>query len=294
MVRKVKKANDNLEFALAVREEMIKKHVKRDVGFHGCTCAGVVTDKGKKYHDKGLACHAFLQRTFKVGGEQGTRTHIITLNQRASHTDWEHSREDLLVWYDFLCNHSPMSGDCVTTDPAEALDKGMIVKTDTVGFNLTQCLMIATRTPWEYGNPAVKIFAGLVRKKIPMRLAFLIATCAQNRGEDASLDRTGWGHFPLDHENMGLEEWKNFINGTPAFESEPYAVNNSYYGVHKAWGICENGNNMLGKIQDIMNLEEKKKGFGKKVPCFNVDDIDDFVERFDLEMMVHLGLSDVM
>lgn len=292
MVKKVKKERDALEMAKKMRSEMIKRYVKRDGGFQGVTCAGVITDKGHSFHDDGLACHAFLQRGVCTDLD-GNRKYIVTLNQRAKFSG--HDYEDLKLYYDFLCNHSPMSGDCVTTDPIEAIEEGMIVATETVGFNVTQVLMIASRSPWEYGNPLVPFFAALVRKGVPQRLAFLIATCAQSRGENASLDRTGWGHFPLDQEHMGVDQWRNFIEGKIHNENEPYIRNSSYNGAHKVWDWCREDNNMMNKLPELMELVDVPAGWGDhKAKGFDLKQMDKVIESFDMEMFCELGMLDIL
>lgn len=293
MVRKVKK-DELYDKAKDLRDSLKKKYVNKDnTGFNSTACFGMIGSKGEEYEHGDAPCHWRL----KDWGEECTPEYIVTLNQKANNS-FPNNREALLRYYDYLCNRSPWSGDCITTDPEEALDEGMIFRCDREGFNITQGCIVATRQPWEHGTPLVEIFSSLVALGVEEDFAFLFASFCQSSSGLITLGRTNSGHYHFNMSRMGVEEWKNFIAHKKIEEVRPYAVNPSYAGVHKAWGDEGNSKEIQKVLGDLINLPHSKaiEGWGEKVVIhgFKLEEIDKLVESFDKGSMFNLGLlSDI-
>jgi hypothetical protein len=153
-------------------------------------CAAVL-DEGRNYQAvASLTCYDY------AGGNGGGTK--LTLDER-------------VLFFDWLCNHSPYSQCIVTKDPAIAANEGIILDGD-YPANLVVGAIIASRISWEYRS-TFHTMKKFIEAGMDSSAAFYMAHRYGIRGQESLFSVVTSPHQAIDDCNVDTYTLENFVNG---------------------------------------------------------------------------------
>lgn len=172
------------------------------------------------------ACHAAVNRS-----EVPNRFCIISSINFRKVKERGCTNEDIIVYYDWLFNRSPLRSAFLTKKADKALDRGYVITSCKPAANLMQSANVALRQPWEQHSIVVDVFAGLVRAGVNENLAFVLSHYVNYDRNNPTLNSAPGGmHRVFDWNMASKESVSRWINDELTNRTESYRTNNNFSG----------------------------------------------------------------
>lgn len=232
---------------------------------------------GKYCVNRNTACHAqVLNRDYEE-----TPTHITThLHRTASHGREAISKQDRIVYFQWLFNDSPWSIAFLEKNAAECVERGFVLLTTKVSGPVLQGALVATRMPYE-DSGRVTDFCQWVDKGLSGSLSYILASTVAIQGSEVVLSIHGGGHYAISPGDMGEKCFARFLsNQFVNLPATTYYEGGSARGVHLLFGEEEQrGRKFIKSVLEASQKGEVKtantnpfaKALEKEVNTFKVD-----------------------
>jgi len=156
------------------------------------------------------------------------------------------------VFYNWLIKISPYSSFIINTRYADAMRRGLIVRTD-VPANLMVQALVVSRHPWEH-TELIDLWYSLVKKGVHPNIAFPLVFFVREEEEDKWIYTLHEGnHKAISSKYLDLEFFKNFMKGEYTAARPNFYNNARYTGMFSLWNGKTVGSTWLDD-KDAKNL----------------------------------------
>lgn len=172
------------------------------------------------------ACHAAVNRS-----EVPKRFCIVSSINARKIKERGCKHENIVMYYDWLFNRSPLRSAYLTKKADKALTKGYVITSCKPAANLMQSANVALRQPWEQHSVVVDLFAGMVKEGVNENLAFVLSHyITSDRSNLQILTHPGGMHRVFDWAMASNESVALWLDDKLRNMTESYRTNNNFGG----------------------------------------------------------------